>query len=306
MTNYMKSSFLAHGKVILIGEHSVVYGYDAIALPIKALNIRTTVEASTIMWMDTKQYHGPLADAPSSYDGLKYVVATLCQKAEANEQLKITYTGEIPIERGLGSSATVALGTAEALNEYFQLKLTHAEIMAITNHAEMINHGKASGLDAATVNSDNLVYFNTKDGAQKLDNKLGATLLIMDTGQLGNTKEAVTMVRNKYDQSVKVKNDIARLGELTKLVKTAWLKKDAPATGSYFDEAQVILASLGLSTDHINQLQKIAQINGALGFKLSGGGLGGVVIALCTNQQVAEKIAHESQALIDNYWIEQI
>ena len=49
----MKSSYLAHGKVIIIGEHPVVYGYDALAMPIKALHIKTTVESASQMWMDT-------------------------------------------------------------------------------------------------------------------------------------------------------------------------------------------------------------------------------------------------------------
>ena len=70
--------------------------------------------------------------------------------------------------------------------------------MEITNHAEMINHGKASGLDAATVNSDYLVFFNKQDGPKQLSQKLGATLLIMDTGELGNTKVAVQSVKTKW------------------------------------------------------------------------------------------------------------
>lgn len=71
--------------------------------------------------------------------------------------------------------------------------------MTVTNHAEMINHGKASGLDAATVNSDYLV-FNKKMGPKILQTKLGATLLIMDTGQLGNTKEAA-LVKKMLEKS---------------------------------------------------------------------------------------------------------
>lgn len=303
----MISSYLAHGKVILIGEHSVVYGYDALALPIKALNIKTTVEDNDQMWMDTGRYHGPYFQAPDEYNGLKYVVKTMLKKADQPDaHLRITYTGEIPIERGLGSSATVALGTAKAMNKYFGLHLSENEIMAVTNHAEMINHGKASGLDAATVHSDYLVFFNKKDGPKKLASKLGATLLIMDTGQLGNTKEAVTQVREQYDQSQLAKNRIARLGVLADQTKTAWQKQHAVQVGRIFNEAQKILASFNLSTEKIDHLQKIASANGVLGFKLSGGGLGGIVIALCANDQIARTIAKKSTDLISDYWIEEI
>ena len=98
----------AHGKVILIGEHSVVY--DALALPIQALNITTTVEETDgPTWMDTTHYHGAFFDAPDEYDGIKYIVKTLLERVENAPNLKITYTGEIPMERGFGSSAVVAL-----------------------------------------------------------------------------------------------------------------------------------------------------------------------------------------------------
>ncbi|MDY4728528.1 MAG: mevalonate kinase, partial [Lactobacillus amylovorus] len=222
------------------------------------------------------------------------------------QPLKITYTGEIPMERGFGSSATVALGTTKALNQFFNLNLTEKEIMAVTNHAEMINHGKASGLDAATVNSDYLVFFNKEMGPKMLKAKLGATLLIMDTGQLGNTKEAVTQVRSLLDKSEAAKNNMKRLGELADLTKQAWLKQDSLTVGKIFNEAQEILHSFNISTAKIDQLQKLALANGALGFKLSGGGLGGITITLCKNQEIANEIAAKCQDIISNSWIEEI
>ena len=302
----MKTSFLAHGKVIIIGEHSVVYGYDALAMPIKALHIKTTVENNSKMWMDTARYHGSFYDAPSEYDGLKYVVKAMQKKANNDEPLKITYTGEIPMERGFGSSATVALGTTKALNEFFSLNLSESEIMAVTNQAEMINHGKASGLDAATVNSNYLVFFNKKMGPKVLQAELGATLLIMDTGELGNTKKAVTQVSQLLSESKKANVNMKCLGELADLTKKAWIDHDIKTVGNIFNEAQTILHSFNISTTKIDQLQKIALDNGALGFKLSGGGLGGITIALCENQEIAKNIADKCQDLISNYWVEKI
>lgn len=302
----MKSSYLAHGKVILIGEHSVVYGYDALCMPIKKLHIKTTVEKGQEMWMDTARYHGPFFTAPAEYDGLKYVVKTMLTKAKSEQPLKITYTGEIPMERGFGSSATVALGTSKAMNDFFNLHLSEKEIMAVTNHAEMINHGKASGLDAATVHSDYLIFFNQKDGPRPLKAQLGASLLIMDTGELGNTKEAVELVHQEMSRSEQAKKEIAQLGVLADRVRTDWLAKKIKEVGNSFNQAQSILTTLGLSTERIDRLRKIALQNGAAGFKLSGGGLGGIVIALCASKQIANTIAAQSKHLISNYWIEEI
>ncbi|MDF7682681.1 mevalonate kinase [Lactobacillus sp. ESL0679] len=302
----MKCSYLAHGKVILIGEHAVVYGYDALAMPIMSLQIKASVEPNSTMWMDTARYHGPFFTAPDEYDGLKYVVKTILTKADGTVPLKITYTGEIPTERGFGSSATVALATTKAMNEYLALNLTEKEIMVITNHAEMINHGKASGLDAATVNSTNLVFFNQKMGPKTLNAKLGATLLIMDTGELGSTKEAVKLVHAQMMADPAKKQMIAQLGQLATATKAAWLNQDQIQVGHIFSQAQAILQAFGLATTKIDQLQKLALANGALGFKLSGSGLGGIVIALCPNRKTADKIAAVSQTLITGSWIEEI
>lgn len=302
-----KVEIKAHGKVILIGEHSVVYGYNALALPIQALNISTTVEETAgPTWMDTNHYHGAFFDAPDEYDGIKYIVKTMLAKVADAPNVKITYSGEIPIERGLGSSAVVALGTTKALSQFLNLNLDHDEIMEITNHAEMINHGKASGLDAATVSSDYLVFFNKQDGPQQLSQKLGATLLIMDTGELGNTKVAVQAVKKQMDESDLKKKQITRLGELATATQENWLKQNAKEIGKIFNEAQSILASFDLSTKKIDNICKIANENGALGTKLSGGGLGGIVIVLCPDQETAQKIAKKAQANFDNYWIEEI
>lgn len=298
----------AHGKVILIGEHSVVYGKNALAMPIKALNITTTITENkdNENIMNTTHYHGPYLTAPSEYDGLKYVFKTMIEKAKTTQKITVTYTGEIPMERGLGSSAVVAFGTANALNKYFQLHLSEEEIMAITNHAEMINHGKASGIDSATVKANSIVFFNKNKGRQELNEKLGATLLIMDTGELGNTKEAVSLVRQKYESDTTNQNKIDRLGELANNTKEYWLEHNPKAIGKIFNEAQTILASFDLSTERINQIVKIAQNNGAFGTKLSGGGLGGIVISLCPNQKTAHDIAQLAQPYFANYWIEEI
>ncbi|MDN6028793.1 MAG: mevalonate kinase [Lactobacillus sp.] len=303
----MQTSYRAHGKVIIIGEHAVVYGYNAIAIPIKALHITTTITPSVAKnWLGTARYHGPLAQAPSEYNGLKYVITTLLGRVNAPAPIKVTYTGEIPIERGLGSSATVALGTTKALSAYLKLKLTEADTMAITNHAEMINHGKASGLDAATVHADFPVFFNREAGPAEFKAKLGATLLIIDTGELGNTREAVALVKKQLTTHPKAPEQLARLGHLTDLTKIAWEGHDATEVGHYFNEAQAILAAFHLNTPLIDQLQQVASRYQPYGFKLSGGGLGGIVLCLCQNRMQAEEIATAVHPLIAHHWIEEI
>ena len=231
-----KTTVTSHGKVILIGEHSVVYGKNAFAMPIKALNIRTSIEQTSYAntQMITNNYQGDFLEAPTAYNGLKYIYQTLTSSLDPTPSLQITYEGEIPIERGLGSSAVVALGTTKALNDFFHLDLTEKQIMKIANHAEMINHGKASGLDTATVNSNYLVSFNKSDGPTALKAHLGASLLIMDSGQLGNTKQAVKLVQQQYKTTSDGKERIDQLGTLADEFKSAWLTKDTAKIGEIF------------------------------------------------------------------------
>lgn len=303
----MKTSYAAHGKVILIGEHSVVYGYDALAVPAKSLQILTTVEPiKKDFWMDTRRYHGPFFTAPSEYDGLKYVVRTMKARAYRRQALKITYTGEIPMQRGLGSSAVVALGTTHALNDYYHLHLSPDDIMAIANHAETITHGKASGLDAATVASDTAVYFSPKAGITHLPERLGSYLVMMDTGDLGNTKEAVTQVHELFSKDRQVRQNMRTLGKLAQAFRKSFQEGDAQACGDDFNQAQTLLASFKISTPKIDDLCAIANQNGAFGAKLSGGGLGGIVIALVPDPTVGQKVINLCRPEIAHAWIEEI
>lgn len=303
-----KTTVTSHGKVILIGEHSVVYGKNAFAMPIKALNIKTSIEQTSYAntQMITNNYQGDFLEAPTAYNGLKYIYQTLTSSLDPTPSLQITYEGEIPIERGLGSSAVVALGTTKALNDFFHLDLTEKQIMKIANHAEMINHGKASGLDTATVNSNYLVSFNKSDGPTALKAHLGASLLIMDSGQLGNTKQAVKLVQQQYKTTSDGKERIDQLGTLADEFKSAWLTKDTAKIGEIFKQAQIILSSFKLSTAKIDRIIKIANENGSLGSKISGGGLGGIVIALCPSRDIAQLIVNKVKNNIVNYWIEEI
>ncbi|MDO4912258.1 MAG: mevalonate kinase [Lactobacillus sp.] len=295
----MQVSNRAHGKVIIMGEHAVVYGANALAIPIKSLQIKTTVSTCSELIMKSKNYEGLVEEAPSEYAGL----VDLIKKLTKGKTCRLVFEGEIPIARGLGSSATVALSTARALNDFWSLGLSESDILRLTNEAEMINHGKASGLDAAVVNSNAPIFFNKETGAHQFNASLKSHLLIMDTGQIGNTKEAVMLVKSELaGEKVKLMDELSTLPDLT---KEAWINNEPEKVGQYFRKAQTILSSFKLSTKRIDKIVEISD-QFAFGTKISGGGLGGIVIALCPSFEICEKIAKLCTDEIDQYWIEDL
>lgn len=303
----MNAKYESHGKVILIGEHSVVYDYDALALPAKNLEIKTTIFESHLgLWLRTHNYDGKLYDAPSEYAGIKYLIDEIIKKNYLDQHISLEFTGKIPEERGLGSSAAVAVGTIEVLNEHFGLDYTEQEIIDLANKAETINHGSASGLDVATVKSDYLVSFNKKSGPRLIRSKLGAFLVIADSGELGNTKEAVTLFRDQVTNETVKKNLLDDLGKIGPKAIYAWKQKDIVGFGDLMNQSQKILAEFKLSTPKLDELIKIALEAGALGSKLSGGGLGGIVISLAATKEEAEEIAYQQRNIINQTWIEDI
>jgi mevalonate kinase len=305
--DYVQTEFVSHGKTILIGEHSVVYGYNALCMPLKELTLATTLapedEGPSLF---TNNYHGLFADAPSDYDGLHFLVDGLILDQHLPEKVSLNYEGEIPMERGLGSSAAVALGTVRAINSYYSLGMDDHDIVEWANKAENITHGSASGLDVATVKSDHVVSFNKADGPQEITSELGAYLVISDTGQLGSTKEAVSQVREQISASSAKKSSMDHLGELANNAIEAWGNRDVNAMGSIFNHAQEILTNFSLSTRAIDRINRTALDNGAVGSKLSGSGLGGVVISLVNDAHAAMHLRSKLLGIARDVWIEAI
>ncbi|WP_162257578.1 mevalonate kinase [Holzapfeliella floricola] len=294
-----------HGKAILIGEHSVVYDKTALALPIQNLNVTvrlTPINGNTSYIKSANiNLDAPISTIEAKHPGLFYLLTHF----ESHQAFEATYISNIPTERGLGSSAATSLATIKALNDALALELSFDEQTAYANHAEELNHGSASGLDIATVCRDRLVYFD-HGHCEFINQTLGAHLVIADSGVLGNTKKAVSLVKQQYQSSIG-KAYIDDLTQLVKQTKALWQKQDIKKLGIVFNKAQTVLSQLQVSHPIIDQLIHTANVHGSLGSKLSGGGLGGIVISLAENGQTAEKI---SQALrlagAKNTWIEEI
>jgi len=280
-------------KAILLGEHSVVYGHPAVAVPLQDLRMRATARptsgASTLTSLD---YSGPLTQAGPRFASVARAFEVAREFSGCLDQaLEITTVSDFPHERGLGSSAAAAGAIIRAVLDACGREADADELFALTQMAEQIAHGKPSGLDAAATCSPCPIRFQggqMRPLSQRIEN---ASLIIADSGIHGSTREAVGGLRRRYENDPdNIGPRINRLGALTQNAIMALDQADAPALGVTMDEAHAVLTELSLSLPILDDLTEAARSAGALGAKLTGGGLGGCVIALVTGESATRRV----------------
>ena len=283
----------AHSKIILMGEHSVVYGFQAWAWPLYNIEVTCQVFPSEKPW--TLYEEDTLSMA---------VFACLEHLGKQGAQIRCQVNSMVPEKRGMGSSAAVSIAAIRAVFDYFEESLDHETLEILANRAEMIAHMNPSGLDAKTCLSDVAIKFIRNVGFSEIELDLGAYLLIADTGIHGHTREAIKKVESLGQEALPL---LQELGNLTKIVEKAIHLKDLLTMGQAMTKAHGKLAQLGVSCQLSDDLVELALENGALGAKMSGGGLGGCVIVLIKEKKEAEDLARllrEKGA--SNIWIESL
>ena len=283
----------AHSKIILIGEHAVVYGYPAISLPLLEVEVTCKVVPAESPWRLYEEDTLSMA----VYASLEYLdIKESCIRCEIDSA--------IPEKRGMGSSAAISIAAIRAVFDYYQAELPHDVLEILVNRAEMIAHMNPSGLDAKTCLSDQPIRFIKNVGFTELEMDLSAYLVIADTGVYGHTREAIQVVQSKGKDALPF---LHALGELTQQAEDAIRQKDAEELGQILSQAHLHLKEIGVSSPEADHLVETALSHGALGAKMSGGGLGGCIIALAANLTHAQELAErlEEKGAVQT-WIESL
>ncbi|MCC4398734.1 mevalonate kinase [Limosilactobacillus reuteri] len=285
----------SHAKIILMGEHSVVYGQPAIALPLPSVQLLVTLSSrqDNQRIIKSRYYHGSLENLPSSMIGIKKLIDTLSARFNDHEtgwDLKIA--SQLPAERGMGSSAASAIAIIRAFFDYYDEPLDRTLLLQLADVEEQITHRSPSGLDAATVSSDKPLFYVKGRIGVPIEMNLDASLVIADTGKKGATKEAILAVKDELkNNNEKAEGHIKHLGELVNQTKDYLTQNDIVKLGDALNFAQTDLAALNVSDPSLDHLIHVARDNGALGAKLTGGGRGGCMIALMQTAMGARRLA---------------
>lgn len=292
----------APGKIILLGDHAVVYGRPAIAVPVTHLQATAILQPSEagchIIASDVGQAY-PLTEAPANDPLAAIIFATLehlGQTTPPNLQLHITST--IPLGRGLGSGAAVSTAIVRALAQFYNHVLPPAEVSALVYEVEKVHHGTPSGIDNTVIAFAQPVYFRRGRPIQRLTVQQPFSLLIADTGIVSPTHRPVGAVRRRWQANPELYEGY--FDEIGVIVDQARVILEQgyvglAALGQLMNENQELLATIGVSSPELERLVMAARQRGALGAKLSGGGWGGNMIALVT----PDKVEAMSQALTD-------
>lgn len=285
----------ASGKAILFGEHAVVYGHPAIALPLRDLRVRAEAEPlPERRLLRSALYTGALDRAPDRLASTaRAVEATMSAVGAADAGVQVSVESDLPAERGVGSSAAVSAAIVQAVAAAFGRELDAGERHHLIQIAERAAHTSPSGLDARTVVADRPVWF--QDGsAHDLDVAAPLWFVIADSGVRGRTREAVGAVRSLRDGDPEgVGRRLDRLGDLAREGRAALATNDPAAIGAGMDEAHALLGELGVGDKALDGLASDARAHGALGAKLTGGGRGGCVLVLAGGPDHAEELARE-------------
>jgi len=285
----------APGKIILFGEHAVVYGRPAIAVPLSQVRATAVIKSSHNKGV---QLHAPdlgidtgLKEAGAE-DAIAIAVRQVQDAAGLDHlpHMTITVTSEIPIASGLGSGASITAAVIRALAVYLDLAhlVTDEWVSRLTYEVEKVHHGTPSGIDNTVVAYERPVYFvrhHPLNHIETFEIAEPLRLLIADTGVSSSTKSVVTDVRRCWQKEPeRFESIFDGCGEIAVAARAAIESGNRREIGRLMTRNQALLVEMTVSSSELNHLVGVSLGAGALGAKLSGGGRGGNMIALVTRE----------------------
>jgi mevalonate kinase len=281
----------ACGKIILGGEHAVVYEKPGIALPVLEKSTIVSVSISNKFICTTDKKLNP--DSKKKLDELfEFLFEKLKLKSPI---LRINIESSIPIGSGMGSSASLSIALIKVLSTHYKIKLSPEEINKVAFECEKIFHGSPSGIDNTVLSFEKPIFYE-KGNFEFIRLKKPIQLIIANTGKSKNTKEIVISVRERFENNLEYSKIFDEIETIVRQEKVALEIGDIIKLGKLMTKNHSLLQKIKVSNSTLDKFVDIALCSGAYGAKLAGAGLGGNIIAL-VDEKTKEKVFEELNKL---------
>lgn len=308
------SSASAPGKIILFGEHAVVYGRPALAIPVLQVGVTVNIQTGdpnplqphpitteNQNWLERIHITAPeitRSGSLASYASkepdpialtIQNVLNTLGIDSAPTMQFMIS--SSIPVASGLGSGAAVSVALIRALAASLGKTITDENVNHLAFETEKLYHGTPSGIDNTVITYGKPVYFIRNMPPEFFSVGSPITLVIADSGVAAATRESVGDVRKLWQADPeRMEKIFSSIGSIVVQARNAIQAGNIVHLGQLMDQNHALLKEMTVSSPELNRLIKVALSSGAMGAKLSGGGRGGNMIALVL-PEIAANIA---------------
>ena len=301
----------ASAKLILLGEHAVVYGHPAIAIPFSDMRLRVSIEPAILAKPGTLRVISPdmdmnlLFDEMSPDEPIRQIISLLLDflGIKTLPTCTMRVRSEIPLGAGFGSSAALSVGILRALSAFLGHPLNKKDLVSLAYQSDQFIHGKLSGIDTTVISLEQAIVYQREKGIEPINTRENLHFIVADSGVHTPTAKSVAYLSERYENdSETTKNKLLAIEEQVITAKQAMRVGELQRLGDAMNANQTLLYGLGLSCPELDTLVHVARDAGALGAKLSGGGQGGAMIALVEEETLNTVREALYQAGCDKVW----